>query len=177
LSVVKKIVIIGPESTGKSELCIYLSQHFKTNYVPEYARQYLEIKSEAYTISDLTQIAKGQILAEDSLIQSANNLLFCDTDAIVIQIWSEVKFNACDKYILDIISNRVYDFYLLMDIDLPWQYDALREAPHLKDRELLLLHYKEILQNYHTPFALISGIHEQRQQNAILAIEKFLKKN
>jgi NadR type nicotinamide-nucleotide adenylyltransferase len=176
LSIIKKIVIIGPESTGKSELCTFLATYYHTVFVPEYAREYLEKQNGIYHQQDLIYIAQGQQLLAEQLLPQANGILLYDTNEIVLQVWSEVKYNACDKYILDAIVNNYYDFYVLMNIDLPWQFDALRDSPDLAVREKLLLLYKHILQNSNTPFAFVSGVNEERNRNAVIAIDAFLSK-
>jgi NadR type nicotinamide-nucleotide adenylyltransferase len=167
---VKKIVLIGPESTGKSTLAITLAQHYNTYSVAEFARQYLQNKNGNYTIKDLDAICNGQVLEEIAGLQKANNFIFLDTNAYTIKIWSEVKYNACSKIILDAIVNNSYDYYLLLDIDLPWQYDTLREAPQLQDRMQLMHCYKDAIVNSSVPFSIITGIGDARVQQAVTAI-------
>jgi NadR type nicotinamide-nucleotide adenylyltransferase len=169
----KKIVVLGPESTGKSELSIYLAQHYNTVFVTEYAREYLETKQGIYNELDLDIIAQHQKLSEDAQLKNVNHYLFCDTNILVLQVWSEIKYNACTKLILDMVANTQTDLYLLMDIDLPWQYDALREAPELQSRQQIFLHYLEILQSTSVPFAIINGIDEKRNENAINQIDLY----
>jgi NadR type nicotinamide-nucleotide adenylyltransferase len=173
LNKIVTIVIVGPESTGKSEMCKHLAKHYETVFVPEFAREYLKHKSINYLQADLIEIAKGQKESLKKLLPLATKIIFVDTDEIVLQVWSEVKYNACDKYILDAIVNSNVNFYLLMNIDLPWQYDALRESPDLQERQKLMLHYQEILQNNNIPFALIKGIGDVRNANAIKAMEDY----
>jgi NadR type nicotinamide-nucleotide adenylyltransferase len=171
---IKKIVIIGPESTGKTILTAALAKHFNTNFVAEYARRYLEHKTENYTIDDLDIICKRQLLAEQQVLSQSNKILFIDTNAYSIKIWSEVKYNTCSKSILDAIVDNNYDYYLLLDIDLPWQYDPLREAPNLTDRKYLMHHYTDAIINSGVPFSIISGSNEARLENAIAAINSYL---
>jgi NadR type nicotinamide-nucleotide adenylyltransferase len=169
-----KIVIVGPESTGKSAITKILAAHYQTLFVPEYARTYLQNKVDGYAIKDLEIIAQEQHHQINLLATKANRILFCDTDAYVIKIWSEVKYNACSKEILDLIVDTEIDFYLLMDIDLPWEYDALREAPELSERKKLMTMYLDAIANCGVPFAIISGQEAQRQANAIAAVDSFL---
>lgn len=174
----KKIVIIGPESTGKSSLCIELSTHFNTIWVQEYAREYLLAHGMNYTFDDLLVIAKGQIALEEqavislSLPASSDNmpLLFIDTDMYVMKVWCEVVFSKCHQYILDQIVQRKYDLYLLCDTDLPWVKDELREYPDLVMRRNLLHMYQDILTNQAVPWALISGTYEERMERAVEAV-------
>jgi NadR type nicotinamide-nucleotide adenylyltransferase len=137
----KKIVVIGPESTGKSTLCEQLAQHFNTNWCPEFAREYLLTHGKEYRYTDLINIAKGQIALEEEYAFSLqnkllfpretdpSNLLFIDTNLYVMKVWSEFVFNDCDPWILNNIAERKYDLYLLCNTDLPWINDVLREYP------------------------------------------------
>ena len=180
----KKIVILGPESTGKSTLCEQLAAHFKTNWVKEYAREYLLTNGMQYTYENLLDIAKGQVaeeeLAEEAGIetiqqQTTNNkqqTLFIDTDMYVMKVWCEYVFNRCHHWILNRIVERQYDLYLLCNIDLPWIKDELREYPDLKSREKLYRHYKEIITNQQVPWVDIRGSYEERLVRAIAAVER-----
>ena len=69
----KKIVIIGPESSGKSTLCEQLAAHYNTIWVREYAREYLLKNGTDYTFENLLDIAKGQIALEDTVFKQAKN--------------------------------------------------------------------------------------------------------
>ena len=101
--------------------------------MPEYAREFIDRLNRDYQESDLVDIAKGQIASEVNLEAQANNLLICDTNLLVLKIWSEYKYGACDQEILDLIKKRKYDLYLLTYIDVPWADDPQREHPHLRD--------------------------------------------
>ncbi|MDB5197123.1 MAG: ATPase [Flaviaesturariibacter sp.] len=164
----KKIVIIGPESTGKSTLSQDLAAYYKTAWCPEYARQYLEEKGTAYTYDDLLQIAKGQQALEDRLAPEAKPpFYFIDTNQYVMKVWCEVVFGECHSWIIRQIAERQYDFYLLCDVDLPWVQDGLREYPDLEQRQQLFQSYKDILINSSTPWAVISGSSSERLPNAL----------
>lgn len=168
----KKIAIVGPESTGKSTLSEQLAHHYHTHWVPEYARTYLNRLDRAYEEADLLQIARGQIQAEHQLIEGASqSLLFCDTDLYVIKVWSEHKYNTCDPWILQQIARRHYDLYLLTDIDLPWQYDPQREHPEPGMREYFFNVYLDIMIHAGVPWAVISGNYPTRFEAARSAIE------
>lgn len=183
---IKKIVIIGPESTGKSTLCKQLAAHYNTIWVEEYAREYLVKNGTKYSFENLLDIAKGQIACEEFLVtrcplpesyssihQTTRNekLLFIDTDMYVMKVWCEFVFGKCHHWILNRIVERKYDLYLLCNIDLPWTKDELREYPDLKTRELLYHHYKDILINQNVPWVDISGNYEDRLQKALAAID------
>jgi nicotinamide riboside kinase len=158
---IQKIVVLGPESTGKSTLCAALAAHYQTIWTPEYARQYLSEHGTKYTYDDLLTIAKGQIV---------------DTDMYVMKVWCEYVFNNCHHYILEQINQRSYDLYLLCDIDLPWTADEMREYPDAGPRIELFTLYKELLINQNTPWGIVSGVGAQRTANAIQLIEENLPK-
>jgi len=176
METIKKVVVIGPESTGKSTLCQKLAEHYNTLWVPEYAREYLEKNGREYSYDDLLIIAKGQIEREEKTIQQLtthNSFLFIDTNMYVMKVWAEFVFNKCHNWILNRIAERDYDLYLLCDIDLPWVEDVLREYPDKKIREKLFFFYKELMTNQSTPWRIISGNYEERLEKAIKIIDAF----
>ena len=178
-----KIVVIGPESTGKSTLCEQLAQHYNTTWVREYAREYLIDNGNEYTLSDLHKIAAGQLAAEDRAVKEITNhespteksMLFIDTDFQVIKVWSELVFNSCSNDILNEIVNRSYDLYLLCEPDIPWVKDELREYPDLITREKLFHHYKEAMLAQSTKWCLINGDYQKRFEKAVTAIDKLFQ--
>ena len=174
----KKIVIIGPESTGKSTLCTQLAAHFKTKWVKEYAREYLLTHGTDYSVSDLFTIAEGQkkneVMLTNSLPENYTAPIFYDTDYKVIQVWSEFVFNQCDNRILKKVAKDNYDLYLLCNTDLPWVADELREYPDLKIREELFHYYQQILIDQQVPWVLIKGVEEERLSIAVDAVNAIL---
>jgi len=172
----KKIVIIGPESTGKSTLCELLAQHYNTQWCPEFARESLLTHGTDYTYDDLLYIAKGQLAMEDEYINTTKGspLLFIDTEMYVIKVWCEFVFGKCHRWVLDQIIERKYDLYLLCNTDLPWVKDELREYPDLKTRDRLYYIYKDIMINQSTPWVDISGDHDERLQKAIKAVNQLM---
>jgi len=172
----KKIVIIGPESTGKSTLCELLAQHYNTQWCPEFAREFLLTHGTDYTYDDLLYIAKGQLAMEDEYINTTKDspLLFIDTEMYVIKVWCEFVFGKCHRWVLDQIIERKYDLYLLCNTDLPWVKDELREYPDLKTRDRLYYIYKDIMINQSTPWVDISGDHDERLQKAIKAVNQLM---
>ena len=171
---IKKIVIIGPESTGKSTLTKALAEAFDEPWVEEYAREYLENLGRPYTYEDLLKIAKGQIELEKKKAKSANQLLFCDTDLHVIQVWSNHKFGKTHPWILQQIRDTTYDLYFLTSIDIPWQEDPLREHPNPEMRQYFFDIYHALLRASNTPFEVISGSAEERLDQAIHHLKEFL---
>ncbi|MEX2591844.1 MAG: ATP-binding protein [Anditalea sp.] len=174
MSSIKKIVIIGPESTGKSTLTQALAKEFDEPWVEEYARRYIENLPGKYNYKDLLKIAKSQLALEDQKEKSAKQLLFCDTDLHVIKVWSEYKFKKTDPWILEQIKKRTYDLYLLTDIDIPWQEDPLREHPAPAMREYFYDKYHRIVLDSQVSFARISGSPEERLYKAMKAIKRLL---
>jgi NadR type nicotinamide-nucleotide adenylyltransferase len=167
-----KIAITGPESTGKSMLAGQLADHYRTVWVPEYAREFINNLDRPYNQADILEIAKGQIRSETAICRQASELLICDTELIVTKIWSDVKFGNCDPWILNTIQNHKYNLYLLCDIDIPWAEDPQREHPHLRVHLFSL--YKEELQTRKFPFFIVSGLGRDRLENAIRIVENFL---
>ena len=170
MEAMKKFVVIGPESTGKSTLCSQLAQHFNTKWVPEYAREYLEKSGTNYTFDDLLIIARGQIDLEESLssqLTIPNSRLFIDTDMYVMKVWCEYVFNKCHNWILNRIAERKYDGYLLCNVDLPWVKDNLREYPDLETRNKLYHFYRDILINQNIPWVEINGSYRERFERAV----------
>ena len=183
---IQKIVVLGPESTGKSTLCAALAAHYQTIWTPEYARSFLSKNGTKYTYDDLLTIAKGQIQKEEEALASLNkntvdqptpkisNKLILDTDMYVMKVWCEYVFNNCHHYILEQINQRSYDLYLLCDIDLPWAADEMREYPDAGPRIELFTIYKELLINQNTPWGIVSGTGKERTENAIQLIDQYL---
>lgn len=198
-----KIVVIGPESTGKSTLCQMLAAHYQTVWVKEYAREYLLKNGTAYSYENLLEIAKGQVSLEDEALNSTNNKpvvpnsnvanssltihhspftphhspIFLDTNMYVMKVWCEFVFDKCHHWILNQIVERKYDLYLLCNIDLPWIKDELREYPDLATREKLYHYYKDIMINQQVPWIDISGTYHQRLQKAIQAVDALPQTN
>ena len=171
---IKKIVVIGPESTGKSTLCLQLAEHYQTLWCPEYAREYLDKNGTDYTYEALLTIAKGQIDLEDkvlSTVDSRQSTVFIDTDMYVMKVWCEFAFNKCHSWILNQVAIRKYDLYLLCNVDLPWIKDELREYPDKETRKKLHNFYKDTMINQSVPWVDISGSYEERLSVAIKAID------
>jgi len=163
----KRILILGPESTGKSTLAEDLANHFGEPWVPEFAREYLEKINRPYRYEDLLEIGKGQVKAEDELAETAEKFLFVDTDLRVIHIWSEHRFGKTDPWVMDQIKERIYDLILLTDTDLPWAPDPLREYPELEMRQYFFDKYLQLAQESGFPFLVVCGDRLARKKIAI----------
>jgi NadR type nicotinamide-nucleotide adenylyltransferase len=164
---IQKIVVIGPESTGKSTLSQALAEQLHTVFVPEYARIYLEQQNNYYEFEDLRCIAAGQLQLEESLSVQANQRLICDTDLYVIAVWSSFKYGKVDDYILQQIATRHYDAYILCDVDMPWQPDPQREHPDQHMRRFFFNWYKELVLSSGRPFLIVSGGEQERLQQVL----------
>ena len=160
-----KIIVTGPESSGKTTLCKVLSKHFNLPFSKEYARGYLDELERKYKKDDLLKIAKGQLNSEQY-----TQLL--DTDLITIKIWSKYKYGSCDKWILEQIEKQKSEkrIYLLCKPDIPWQADTQRENPH--NRNELLKMYSAELSNLEYPFFFIEGQGSKRLKNAIKIVNE-----
>ena len=172
-----KIVLFGPESSGKTTLAKHLALHYNTNFVPEFARDYLQRKwdktKRICSLEDLPVIVKGQNRLEKKILKKSNSIIFCDTNVVVTQIWSQTHFNGyCSPKILKSAMRSNYDFYLLTNTDIPWQSDDLRDRPN--DREKMLKIFKESLDYYDFPYKLISGDITTRVKTSIKIIDKLL---
>ncbi|GAB3664704.1 hypothetical protein GCM10028791_40410 [Echinicola sediminis] len=170
----KKVVVIGPESTGKSTLTAALAKHFEAPWVKEYAREYIDRLNREYDYGDLLAIAKGQLDLEDKQAQKADGLLFCDTDLHVLQVWSEHKYRKTASWIIEQLSTRKYDLYLLTDIDIPWEADPQREYPDPAMRKFFYDWYERLMQGTGVPVVKVSGNLEQRLAMAKKAVEQLL---
>ena len=175
-SLIKRIVICGPESTGKSTMTENLSVHFNTNYVDEFAREFLQKKldivNEVCTKEDLIKIARGQIELENTKIKSANKLIFCDTNISTTIAWSKTHFDGfCDPWLMSQSKLLKYDYYLLLNTDVAWIKDALRDSPN--DREKMFLAHKFELDILNVNYDIIEGSNfDKRLKQAVDYIKK-----
>lgn len=173
---VKRIVIIGPESTGKSTLCTQLAAHYQTSWCEEFARGYLLKNGTRYMYEDLLTIAKGQKQLDEQITAAAEGqqaqYVFIDTDQYVMKVWCEFVFGKCHSWIVRRAAEQQADMYLLCNTDLPWTKDELREYPDPALRQQLFCYYKDIVVNSSLPWALVSGNEHERLNCAIEAIEK-----
>lgn len=169
----KKIVLTGPESSGKTTLAAQLAEHFGTVWVPEFSRQYLAQIKRPYEELDLLEMARRQAALEDEMAaQARNGLLFLDTSLEVLKIWSKVRFGGCHPWILGEMSARLPDLYLLCLPDLPWEPDPLRENPD--DRDMLLGIYRREINALGVPCSEVKGSGKERFENAVKAVNRHL---
>ena len=167
-----KIAIVGPESTGKSTMSAYLANYYQTVWVPEFARGYCEKLTEPPTWQDEINMFYGQLALEKQLLPTANKLLICDTTFITVKIWSDHSFGKTPKEVLDELPIHPYDIYLLLDIDLSWEEDPLRDFPHLREHfmDVWIKELNQLKANY----KVISGSGDERYNNAVKVIDDFI---
>lgn len=168
-----KIAIVGPESTGKSTIAEALARHYDTICVPEYAREYCRNLNREYTLQDELNMFYGQVALERSVLPLArHDLLICDTTFLTVKIWCDHLFGHTPGEVLQALRTTHYDFYLLMDIDLPWVDDPLRDFP--EDREHFMKIWREELRALGANYDLVGGLGAQRFDNALAVTQRFL---
>lgn len=175
----KKIVIMGPESTGKSTMTKKLSKYFKTKYVEEYGRYYTEYIKPAsdLTVSDFEKIADRQFgEIHNKTKWNSDKLLFIDTEAITTKLFGELYIDGFKSQMIDtIIDHQNYDLYLLLDVDVPWVDDGTRDFPYPTQRKTHFNMIKNELERKNFPYVVISGnSYEDRFENAVKEIKKSL---
>ncbi|QTE21700.1 AAA family ATPase [Polaribacter cellanae] len=173
-----KVVLFGPESTGKTTLSRHLARHYNTVWAPEFAREYLQNKwnNERKTCEkdDLLPIAIGQMKLENSLAKKADKILICDTDLLETKVYSQEFYGGFVDDKLDEAANKnEYDLYLLTYIDTPWEEDDLRDRP--EQRLEMFKAFKNALKLHNKNYILLKGDKETRLKNATKTIDKILK--
>ena len=170
IKMIKEIVVVtGPESCGKTTLAKQLADRLEAPLVNEAARDYLQNK-DSYQKSDLLKIAKLQSAMEQEKAALSADKLVCDTDLLVILIWSEVKYGRCDPWIRETFENCFNEksltrHYILCAPNIPWQKDRLRENPHNRD-ELFDMYLKK-LTDYKLNYSVVSGGRHERLQQTL----------
>lgn len=173
-----KVVVFGPESTGKTTLSRQLARHYNTVWVPEYAREYLQNKwnNERKTCEpkDLLPIAKGQIKLENELAKKTDTVLICDTDLLETKVYSEAYYlGTCDHVLEKHALQNTYDLYFLTYIDTPWEADDLRDKP--KHRKEMFQAFENALIDNNRPYIVLKGNKKERLKTAIKHIDKLFK--
>lgn len=172
-----KVVLFGPESTGKTTLSRHLARHYNSVWVPEYAREYLQNKwnNERKTCEpdDLLPIARGQIKLENKLAQKTDTVLICDTDLLETKVYSETYYlGTCDPIIEKYAQENTYDLYFLTYIDTPWEADDLRDKP--EEREAMFKAFEIALITNKRPYVLLKGDKKTRLEAAVKHIDILL---
>ena len=172
-----KVVLFGPESSGKTTLSKQLARYYNTVWVPEYARDYLQKKwnyeRKTCENSDLLPIAIGQMKLENELAEKADKILICDTDLLETKIYSEEYYGGFVNPDLEKAAiNNTYDLYLLTYIDTPWEKDDLRDRP---DQRLEMFKaFENALKKYNRPYIILKGDKITRVKKATKRIDEIL---
>ncbi|WP_299106541.1 ATP-binding protein [uncultured Tenacibaculum sp.] len=174
-----KVVLFGPESTGKTTLSRQLARHYNTVWAPEFARDYLQEKwNNERTIceeKDILPIAKGQMQLENDLAKKADKVLICDTDLLETKVYSEEYYGGFVDPLLDEAAvENSYDIYFLTYIDTPWEEDDLRDRP--EQRLEMFNAFEKALKKYNRPYVLLKGDKQTRLKKAISIIDDLLSK-
>jgi NadR type nicotinamide-nucleotide adenylyltransferase len=171
-----KIVITGPESTGKSTLAEQLSKYFGEGLITEFARDYVSNLNRPYNYSDLVLIAQKQI--EELDIYKAkvkDGIVFLDTYLIITKVWFEVVYKAAPEWITEKLLQSEIDLFLLCEPDLPWEQDGVREnGGEMRNR--LFNEYEKNLIKYKLAYGKVSGTGRERTDCAIKHIESFISR-
>jgi NadR type nicotinamide-nucleotide adenylyltransferase len=169
---VRRVVMTGPESTGKTTLARELAARFGTAWVPEFARAWLDDRyagqppaSPPCREEDLPEVARGQMESEERLAREADRLLVCDTDLYLTALYAEEYFGRCPGWIRRAAAERRYDLHLLLDVGVPWVADPQRDLPHRRDA--LLARLRAELERDGRPYRVVSGGWAERRARAV----------
>ncbi|MDD3180850.1 MAG: nicotinamide riboside transporter PnuC [Opitutaceae bacterium] len=176
-SILRRVAVFGPESTGKTRLAEKLAAHFGTVLVPEYSRRFWD-EHGGITAADIPGIAHRQWALEEAGAAEARRVLICDTDSLTTVLWSDLLYGGCDADIRAGADQRArhYDLYLLLDVDVPFAPDPARCFPKDEDRQRCMRLWREALERRGLPFVVVRGDWAQREAQAIAAVEALLKK-
>jgi len=173
-----KVVLFGPESTGKTTLSKQLARYYNSVWVPEYAREYLQNKwnndRKTCESEDLLPIAKGQMKIENNLAKKTESVLICDTDLLETMVYAETYYSGvCDPILKKFAFENTYDLYFLTYIDAPWEADNLRDRPN--EREYMFNAFETALIKYKKPYIILKGSKSERLKTAVKHIDQLLK--
>jgi NadR type nicotinamide-nucleotide adenylyltransferase len=169
----KRIVVTGSESTGKTELARRLADHFGAELVPEFVREFAASKGAPISFSDHGPIARGQMALEDEHIARAtraDSMVIQDTDLLSTVVYCDHYFGACPRWIAELARERRPDLYLLAEIDVPWVADGIRDRGHLRDEMQSL--FRNAVRKSGSPWVAIQGTWDQRWDLAVAAVDR-----
>jgi len=164
-----KIVVTGPESTGKTELCLSLGEYFGITHMPEYARTYVEGLKSPYSYEDLEHIALTQKNELSESLKRGNDIILMDTYLIITKIWFREVYGNIPGWIDHSLKESEIDLFLVCYYDIPWVKDPVRENPGAR-RKYLFEEYLQEIKRLGNPFEVVKGTGKDRVQNAIESI-------
>jgi NadR type nicotinamide-nucleotide adenylyltransferase len=175
-TLVKRVVVTGSECTGKSTLAAFIARHYGALLVHEFVREYAEVKGAPIEVSDHWPIARGQTVAEQRALARArtagHRLLVLDTDLLSTVTYAHHYTGQCDPGIEVLARERLSDHYLLLDIDVPWRPDGVRDRGDR--REEVHGAFIDTLERFGAPYTLLSGSFDERRPTALRVIDELL---
>ena len=168
-----RVVITGSESTGKTTIGQQLAEHYHAGFVPEFVRDYAARKGGEIDFADHGPIARGQIALEDEYVARGGRLLVQDTDLLSTVVYCGHYFGRCPAWIERTARDRRPDLYLLMEIDVPWIPDPVRDRGHLRDEMQQL--FRDAVRASGAPYEIIEGDWPARLERAVRAIDGLLE--
>ncbi|HEU4694490.1 MAG TPA: ATP-binding protein [Vicinamibacterales bacterium] len=175
VATVKRVVVIGSESSGTTTLARALAEHYRTVWVPEYGRTYTEGRvhsPQPWRSDEFTFIALEQARMEDALATLANQVLICDTDPFATAIWHERYMGTSSEAVQAIVDTRTYDLYVVTDVNIPFEQDEIRDGESF--REWMQGRFIEELSKQPTPMIVVTGPHQERFAAAVKRIDEIL---
>jgi HTH-type transcriptional regulator, transcriptional repressor of NAD biosynthesis genes len=169
-SFVKRVVVLGGESTGKTTLCEALATKLQTTWVPEYGRDLWVEKNGQLDFSDMLNIGRQQISNEDEMANTANRWLICDTSPLTTMFYSAALFGAVDPELAQ-LATKYYDYALLCKPDIAFVQDGTRQDSAFRDRQHEW--YCERVAALGMPHLLVSGMLGDRLENAVSVLEEY----
>jgi NadR type nicotinamide-nucleotide adenylyltransferase len=168
----RRICLIGPECTGKTVLGQRLARELGAVFVAEYAREYAEAHGNVLSAADVDPIARGQMANEDAAGDAAHAIehIVLDTDLVSTLVYARHYYGECPPWIADEARQRRADLYLLMDTDIPWQSDSVRDSGD-DAREDLFDAFRCALDELEARWIVISGTGEERWQTILAAVQ------
>jgi len=167
----RRIVVTGSESTGKTSLAAELAARLGVPWVPEYARTYAESKGGLLLADDVDPIARGQIAREEDTISAASedlSLIVLDTDLVSTVVYGRHYYGDTPEWIVTEARRRLGDLYLLTDIDLSWTPDTVRDRPH--DRAEVHARFELTLRHLGALWVPVHGAGPHRLDRAVAAV-------
>lgn len=171
---VKRVVLFGTESTGKSALAKALADHFGAPWAPEFVREFWDRHAGEITAADLSTIARGQIANEETAALAAQQVLFCDTDLLMNVRWADDLFpGACADWVRRSADRRARDYalYLFCEPDLAWEQEPQRSFGHADDWLASAERCRRMLDERNLPYAVVRGVGDDRVAATLAALK------